>query len=159
MQMCARLLNKAAAQRLRAEQRKPAWTPRRPWTLTASCSVPGCSVDGAVFLGKVLSVADPLAGVRHPAVGGWVGEGQPTEDVVIRGGGRLPGHPLGASFVVWEGHHQFASLEVTTQHKGHLFHPRYQSPRLHGNLLRRHKGGDDNVIYASVVASSNPTQQ
>lgn len=157
MQMCAWLLNKAAAQRVGAEQRKPAWTPRRPWTLTASCSVPGCSVDGAVFLGKVLSVAHPLAGVSHPAMGGRVGEGQPAEDMVIWGGGWLSGHPLGASFVVREGHHQLASLEVTAQHKGYLFYPCYQSPRLHSNLLQRHKGGNDNVISASVVAQMNAT--
>lgn len=143
------MLIEAAAQRLRAEQRKPAGTPRWPWTLTASCSVPGCSVDGAVFLRKVLSVADPLASVGHPAVGGRVGEGQPAEDVVIWSGAGLSGHPLGACFVIREGHHQLPSLEVTTQHKGYLFHPCYQSPGLHSNLKRRHKGVEENVIYAT----------
>lgn len=74
--------------------------------------MPGGSVDGAVLLGERLCVADPLAGISHQAVGGGVGEGQPAEDVVIRGGGRLPAHPLGAGFVVREGHHQLPTLEV-----------------------------------------------
>lgn len=157
MQMCAWLLIKATAQRLRAEQRKPASPlpppPRRPRTLTASCSVPGCSVDGAVFLGKVLGVADPLADIGHPAMGGRVGEGQPAEDVVIWCGGGLSGHPLGARFVVREGHHQLASLEVTTQHKGDLFHPGDQGSRLHCNLTWRREGGEENVLHAICSCS------
>ena len=104
------------------------------WTLTASRSVPGRSVDGAVLLGEVFHVADPSVGISHQAVGGRVGESQPAEHVVIRGGGLLPGHPRGAGFVIGEGHHQLPSLKVTAQHKGHLLHPRNQSPRLHGNL-------------------------
>lgn len=127
--------------------------PRRPRTLTASCSVPRCSVDGAVFLGKVLGVADPLADIGHPAMGGRVGEGQPAEDVVIWRGGRLSGHPLGACFVVREGHHQLTSLEVTTQHKGYLFHPGYQGPCLHCNLKWRRKGGEDNFLHAICSCS------
>lgn len=96
--------------------------------------MPGRSVDGAVLLGKVLCVADPSVGISHQAVGGCIGEGQPAEDVVIRGGGLLPAHPLGAGFVVREGHHQLPSLEVTAQHERDLLHPCYQSPCLHGNL-------------------------
>lgn len=112
--------------------------------------MPGRSVDGAVLLCKIFCVADPLVGISHQAVGGRVGEGQPAEDVVIRGGGLLPGHPLGASFVIREGHHQLPSLEVTAQHIGHLLHPCYQSPCLHGNLQRGHRGGEDNVICAII---------
>jgi len=114
--------------------------------------VPGRSVDGAVLLGKFFRVADPLVDGRHQAVGGRVGEGQPAEDVVIRGGGLLPGHPLGSGFVVREGHHQLPSLDVTAQHKGHLLHPCDQSPRLHGNLQRGHGSGEDNVIHAIISA-------
>lgn len=113
--------------------------------LTACRSVPGRSVDGAVLLGKILCVAGPLVGISHQAVGGRVGEGQPAEDMVIWGGGLLPGHPLGASFVVREGHHQLPSLEVTAQHKGHLLHPCNQSPCLHSNLQQGHQRGEDNV--------------
>lgn len=118
--------------------------------------MPGCSVDGAVFLGKILGVTDPLAGIGHPAMGGRVGEGQPAEDVVIWSGGCLSGHPLGACFVIREGHHQLPSLEVTTQHKGYLFHPCYQSPCLHSNLKWTRKGGEDNVIYAICGCSMKP---
>lgn len=103
--------------------------------LTAGRRVPGSSIDGAVVLGEVLGVADPLVGVGHQPVGGGVGEGQPAEDVVVRGGGGLPAHQ-GAGFVVGEGHHQLSTLEVATQHEGHLLHPGDQSPRLHGNLRR-----------------------
>lgn len=103
--------------------------------------MPGRAIDGAIFLGKILCVADPLAGVGHPAVGGRVREGQPAEDVIIWGGGRRPAHPLGASFIVREGHHQLPSLEVTAQHKGYLLSPGNQSPRLHSNLQRAHRRG------------------
>lgn len=108
--------------------------PQRIRTLTSGCSVPGCSVDGSVLLGEVFCVTDPSVGISHESVGGRVGEGQPAEDVVIGGGGLLHGHPLGASSVVREGHHQLASLEVPTQHEGHFLHPHYQSSCLQGNL-------------------------
>lgn len=101
--------------------------------------MPGRPVDGAVLLGEIFRVANPPVGGRHQAVGGRVGEGQPSEDVVVRSRGLLPGHPLGASFVVREGHHQLPSLDVTAQHEGYLLHPCDQSPRLHGNLQQGHR--------------------
>lgn len=112
--------------------------------------MPGRSIDGAVLLGKIFCVANSLVGISHQAVGGRVGEGQPAEDVVIWCRGVLPGHPLGAGFIIREGHYQFPSLEVTAQHKGHLLHPCYQSPCLQGNLQRGHWGGEDNVICAII---------
>lgn len=119
-------------------------------TLTASCSVPGRSIDGAVLFGEILCVADPSAGISHQPVGGRVGESQPAEHMVIWGGSLLPGHPLGACFVVREGHHQLPSLEVTPQHKGQLLHPCYEGPCLHSNLQQEHQGGEHNVISAII---------
>lgn len=104
------------------------------WALTAGRRVPGRPVDGAVLLGEVLGVTHPPVGIGHQPVGGGVGEGEPAEDVVVRGGCLFPGHPWGTGFVVGEGHHQLPSLEVPAQHKGHLLHPGDQSPCLHGNL-------------------------
>lgn len=102
--------------------------------LTSCRCVPGCSIDGATLLGKVLGVACSLTGVSHHAVGGGVGEGQPVEDKVIGGGAPPPGHVMGVGFVVGEGHHQLATLEVAAQHEGHLLHPANQSSSLHSNL-------------------------
>lgn len=156
--MCACVLNKATAQRLRAELRNPAEhsvrireeTHRKLWTLTASRCVPGCPVYGAVFFGEILRVADPSVSIGHQAVGGGVREGQPAEDVVIWGGGWIPSDPLGASFIVGEGHYQLAALEVTAKHEGDLLHPRNQSPSLQGNLQQGHGRGGYNVISAII---------
>lgn len=98
-------------------------TKHQIWTLTSGCRVPGRSVDGPVLLGKVFGVTDPSVGISHQSVGGCVGEGQPVEDVVIRGGGLLHDRPMGAGSVIREGHHQLPSLEVPTQHKRHFLHP------------------------------------
>lgn len=125
-------------------------TRRWIWTLTAGRSVPGRPVDGSILLGEVFCVTDPSAGISHEAVGGSVREGQPAEDVVIRGGGLLPSHPLGASSVIWEGHHQLASLEIPTQHKRHFLHPCYQRSCLQGNLQQAHTRGMDNVISTII---------
>lgn len=109
--------------------------------------MPGCAVDGAVLLGKILCVADPSVGISHQTVGRRIGEGQPAEDVVIWGRGLLPDHPLGASSVIREGHHKLPTLEVTTQHEGHLLHPCYQSSGLQGNLQAGGDTGKGMIMY------------
>ena len=102
--------------------------------LTSGHSVPGSPIDRPILLLEVLRVAHPPPGVRHEAVRGGVGVGQPAEDVVVGRGGMLLGLPQGPHHVVGVGHDQLAPLQVATQHEGDFLHPGYDRPGLHGHL-------------------------
>ncbi len=96
--------------------------------------MPRGAVDGAVLLGQVVGVADPVAGVGHEPVSGGVGEGQPAEHVIVGGGRGLAEHRHRARAVERERHHQLSALQVPTQNERDLLHPRHQSARLHRHL-------------------------
>ena len=102
--------------------------------LTSSHSVPGSPIDGPILLLEVFRVAHPPPGVRHEAVSGGVGVGQPAEDMVVGSRGMLLGLPQGPHHVVGVGHHQLAPLQVATQHEGDFFHPGYDCPGLYCHL-------------------------